>query len=276
MAVQARESEWTARLPRAIQRRVDRVARALSYRVGQVAAADRGRQGGKPRICIWAAAFQADILALTHALADSGEVDLLVVTPRPEVFRRQPIQQVKPLPCRILDRHQWRSLFAAQRFGADLVIIDNLFPDYPIAPRLMVLWHGLGMWKVKPRAEITTFAEQARPHAGDVTQPNPRFLAQCYGELTYKWWVREWGLAPECCEQLGMAYSDWILHPPYSREYARRSIGLPDQGGPTVLLSLSWHYGSRFGTWGHLTEIARLVSETVASYHGDVLLCLHM
>jgi len=36
-----------------------------------------GKPPGKPRICIWATALQADILALTHALADSQEVELL-------------------------------------------------------------------------------------------------------------------------------------------------------------------------------------------------------
>ena len=36
-----------------------------------------GKPPGKPWVCIWATALQADILALTHALADSQEVELL-------------------------------------------------------------------------------------------------------------------------------------------------------------------------------------------------------
>jgi hypothetical protein len=267
--------QWAAYVARGIQRRLDRLAWWVGDRAARIFVTLTGTPPGKPRICIWATALQANILALTHALADSQEVELLIAVLNVEEFLREPIQQCKPLSCRILERTRWQTAFAVRRFRADLAIVDDQLPRSAIAPRLMYLWHGLGMWKVKPRGEISSFVEHVRPHVGDVTRANPRFLAQSYGPTTYTWWIREWGFAPECCKQLGMAYSDWLLTPPYSRAYARQAIGLPERSGPTVLLSLSWHYGSRFGLWGDLADIAALVAKTIEPLNGQVLLCLH-
>ncbi len=162
-----------------------------------------------------------------------------------------------------------------QRFRANVVIIDDEPPDFQVAPRLLYLWHGLGMWKVKPRAEISGFPQWLSRHVGDVRRSTPRFRAQCYGERSRGWWIMWWGFAADCCIPWGMAYSDWLLAPPYGREYARRAIGLPAAAGPTLLLCLSWHYGSRFGAWGDLADIVSLVAASATERGGYVLLCMH-
>jgi hypothetical protein len=229
----------------------------------------------RPRVVIWARALQTDILVLTHALIDSGVVEVLVVAGNRDALAREPIQQVKPLRCRLLRPDHITTVWALRRFRANLVIIDDEPPDFQVAPRLLYLWHGLGMWKVKPRGEIDGFPLWLSRHVGDVRQPNRRFRAQCYGEPSRNWWITEWGFAAESCIPWGMAYSDWLLAPPYSRAEARHAIGLPAGGGPTFLLCLSWHYGSRFGTWQDLADIVAVVADAATERDGHVLLCLH-
>ena len=259
------------------------VARVLRYRIPWLfrwAAYHGGRLRStapttrKPRVLIWAWALQSDILVLAHALADTGEADLLVVTLDSAPFLDAPIQQLKPLRCPILTQKTVRSAFACGRFRADLVITDGPLPEFPMAPRLLYQWHGLGHWKVKPRAEISMFAELARPHVGDVRSANPHFLVGCYGQRDAAFRQREWGFASECCRLFGMPFSDWLLVPPYTREAARRAIGLRTDG-PTVLLCLSWHFGNRFANWGDLADIVSVVAAEMSARNGEVILCMH-
>lgn len=258
-----------------LKRRSLWAARWLADRAGRIVLPFIPKRKGRVGICVWATVLQTDILCLTHALDSCDEVDLLVVTPYVKIFLNQPIQKVKPLRCRILDRRRWFTLFKVRLFRPHLVIIDDLLPAYPLGAKILYLWHGLGMWKVKPRGEIAGFTHKVERYVGDVTQPNDRFRAQGYGEITSRWWSREWGFAPENCKNMGMAYSDWIMSPPYSKSFARKCIGIPENNKPTVLLSLTWHYGSKFGLWGELTEIATQVLNIVDRYEGNLIFCLH-
>jgi hypothetical protein len=224
---------------------------------------------------VWASCLQTDILALTHALADCGAVELQVATSRPRTFREQLIQRVKPLNVPLLDIEHWATLCRVRRFQPELIITDGQLPEIPLASRLLYMWHGLGMWKVKPREEIADFAMQAHPHAGDITRPTARFLAHGYGDTTCSWLTAGWGIAPENCRPMGMPFSDWILSPPYDRRQARKAIGLGDALGPTVALSLTWHYGARMDAWGRLNDLAAAVLERIRRHRGRLLLCLH-
>jgi hypothetical protein len=235
------------------------------------------RPDGRTRVCVYSTYLQADALAMAHAFQDEPGVDLLIVTDRVDAILAQPLQEHRPLRCRILSKRSARTSFHVQRFRADVYLadLDLPAPGTKVA-RLVYCWHGLGMWKVKPAGELGELRTALAGLVGDVGRPNPRFLAQSYGATSAAMWTRWFGFAAENCQLFGMPFADWLRGSgaPYSRAEARRHLGV-EHPGPVVLLCLSWHYGTDFGNWGAWPELVTRLARRTASRGGTVLLCLH-
>lgn len=238
------------------------------------------------RILLWVSTLQADILALALHLDGRDDCELLIATDGLEAWWGEPIARVRPLRAPMLERSERVTRDAVARFQADVVVCDNHFPEFPAAPRVVHLWHGLG-WKATSAGDIGTRLDHIRRlSGGDPRQPNANFLAQCYHQRDRDWRVSSWGIAPENCRVVGSCFSDLLLAPPYRREELAPAYRIPVGERPTLLVSFTWHYGRIFpGSWqpkrfgrspmdadlGFLAEVAGRARD-----HGtSILLCLH-
>jgi hypothetical protein len=238
------------------------------------------------RVLLWISTLQADILALALHLDGRSDVDLLIATDGLAQFQAEPMARARPITAPMLERSAPGARDAVTRFKADVVVCDNHFPEFPAAPRVVHLWHGLG-WKATPPGDIATrLGHIERLSGGDPRRPNANFLAQCYHQRDRDWRTESWGVARENCRIVGSCFSDLLVAPPYSREDLAPHYRIPVGRRPTLLVSFTWHYGRVFpGSWqprlfgrspmdadlAFLGDIAARASDHGAS----VLLCLH-
>jgi hypothetical protein len=238
------------------------------------------------RVLLWVSTLQADILALALHLDGRADVDLLIATDGLAEFRAEPIALARPIAAPLLERGAGGTRDAVARFQADVVVCDNHFPEFPAAPSVVHLWHGLG-WKATPPGDIATrLGHISRLSGGTPRQPNANFLAQCYHERDKAWRMKSWGVAPENCRVVGSCFSDLLIAPPCTREELAPRYRIPVGVRPTLLVSFTWHYGRIFpGSWqpklfgrapmdADLAFLGQVAGR--ASDHGaNLLLCLH-
>lgn len=241
---------------------------------------------GPTRILLWVSTLQADILALALHLDARADVELLIAADGLAAWRAEPIAAVRPLRAPMLERGDSATRSAILGFKADVVVCDNHFPEFPAAPRVVHLWHGLG-WKATPPGDIDTRLGHIRRLSGsDPRKPNANFLAQCYHERDKSWRVDAWGVAAENCRVVGSCFSDLLIAPPYRRADLASRYRIPVGNRPTLLVSFTWHYGRIFpGSWqprlfgrspmeADLAFLGQVAAR--ASDHGaSILLCLH-
>lgn len=244
------------------------------------------------RVLIWATHLQTDILALTLHLDRSTGVELLVAAKDVETYLREPIAHARPLSCQLVDISAKDALERCRDFGADVVVADNHRPPPGLAPRFAYMWHGLG-WKARSREDLGDLYRDVEQITGlDPRGPNPRFLAQCYGEPDRAWRIQQWGLHPDSCPIIGMSFTDLLLHPPYTRQELAPHYSIDVVRRKTLLMSLTWHYGGLFarrpGLLGSIGITGRArqaqqrdllfleaVFAAVEAEGGNVLFCMH-
>lgn len=239
------------------------------------------------RVLIWATTLQADLLALTLELDGDPACELLVVAAGAAAFLAEPIAGARPLASQVIDLDNPDMREAVTRFAADVVVVDNHFPAFPVAPRVLMMWHGAG-WKSRSRSNLKGLSRHvARQTGAGIFEPNPRFMALCHGAPDRQWRIEQWHLDAGSCALVGMPFSDLVLAPPYSRADVASRYSIDVLRRPTVLLNLTWHYGRLFpGSWTSgilpfratyaadldaLTEIVELVG----GHGANLLLCLH-
>jgi hypothetical protein len=244
------------------------------------------------RVLIWATHLQTDILALAAWLDRRDDIALMIVTPGAARFSETRIARALKFRAALLDRRDSATLQKARAFVADVVVADNHVPPPGTAPRLFYMWHGLG-WKARSRLDLQIFYHQVKQLTGiDPRLPNPNFKAQCYGPSDRAWRIDDWQLPPESCVEIGMAFSDLLLAPPYAREQAAAGYKLDVRRRRTVLMAITWHYGGVFAVrpslWRTLLSLfgrtpinrkdvaflARMI-EAVEERHANLLICLH-
>ena len=193
------------------------------------------------RVLIWATTLQADILALALHLDTCSDVELIVAAEGLEAYRRSMMARVRPLRAPLLDMNEPSTRDAIARLSPDVVVCDNHYPHFEAAPRVCSMWHGLG-WKARPQADLTTFYKHIKRLTGtDPRSPNPRFLAQCYGEPDRAWRIDNWKLDPASCRTIGMAFSDLLREPPYTKAQLADSYAIDVSARKTLLVNLTWH-----------------------------------
>lgn len=227
------------------------------------------------KICIWTTSLQADTLALAIALDRDPEVELLVVAASLDAYRNEPIARFCPLGCRMLDRGCDDHESAVRAFKADVFFADNHMPKYLAGDKMVFFWHGVPL-KIRPRRDIRSFHKNSKRLVGTTTQPNPRFLAQCYHQMDYRHRIEHWNIDESNCRIWGSAYSDLLLNPPYQRRDLADYYGLDTDGRKNILLSLTWNFGARaFGVLGDDDAIYRELLETAAAHDANLIFSLH-
>ncbi|MCD6500283.1 MAG: hypothetical protein J7M25_18460 [Deltaproteobacteria bacterium] len=226
------------------------------------------------KVCFWTTTLQADILSLAYQIEQSGRHESIIVTPDPDPFFSEPLAQAMPLHAPVLRRKAFGTNARVRRFRPDVIVADNHLPPRGLSERLAYFWHGLG-WRVRGPDGLAQFHKKASILVGDVREPNPNFMAQCYGPADHKSRIEDWGIAPQNCRILGMAYSDLILNPPYSKENLAPFYSIDILNRPTVLLSLTWAFGRTLQRFGNDIETIDRLFSSVEARGGNVLFCLH-
>ena len=243
------------------------------------------------RVLVWATHLQTDILAVAAHLDRCPNVDLLIVTPGADVFLREPYARLRPLSAPVLDRDDPATHDAVMAFSADIAVADNHIPPRGYAQRLFYMWHGLG-WKARSRLDLHVFYHQVQQLTGvDPRTPNPGFMAQCYGPTDQQWRVSNWGLPHSACAPVGMAFSDLLLQPPYTKQDIASEFRIDVMGRKTVALAITWHYAGIFARQPRFGPLTRSLSswqayqndlrflrrtvELVQKLGANLLICLH-
>ncbi len=227
------------------------------------------------KICIWTTSLQADTLALAIALDRDPEIELLVVAANLDAYRLEPIAQFCPLSCRLLDREKDGHEAIVRAFDADVFILDNHIPRYLAGRKMVYFWHGVPL-KIRPSRDIRSFHRYSTRLVGKTTRPNPRFLAQCYGQMDYRHRIEHWKLDSSNCRIWGSAYSDLLLNPPYRREDLEDYFRLDVTRRKNILLSLTWNFGAKaFAELGDDDEVYAGILEIARQHDANIIFSLH-
>jgi hypothetical protein len=227
------------------------------------------------KICFWSTTFQADNQALAYHLAQRPGCQVLVALERPERYAGEAVHAVLGFGGRLLDRAAPGTQAEIERFGADVVVIDNHVPPYRIAPRMLVLWHGFG-WRID---DLSQMRRDLRKHVGDVTRPSERFRWQAFGEWDRGYRIEHSQLAGENVIALGSAYSDWLkpdstVQRGFDRARVQAHYGI-DLSRPTVLLALTWHHGGSLHHWGDERELLDRLLRHLETRGANALVRMH-
>lgn len=232
--------------------------------------------GRKFRVCFWATTFQADILTFARYLGDRPEYEVMVVMEDPNAFKKEGIQLLRPVRARFLDMNSLiPSLIKAKLFRAHVLIVDNHFPPIRLAPRVMMLWHGLGWKGPQDEQEFVHVHNALQRHVGGGKIPNPRLIWQCFGPIDLVQRNQGSGIAKENLMDLGAAFTDDLLHPILSKEDCAPYYPFEVAGIPTVLLALTWHHGSALSHWGKDEVLYREFLDFMDQIGTNVIIRMH-
>jgi hypothetical protein len=227
------------------------------------------------KVCIWTTSLQADTLALAIAMDKDPAIELIIVTKGKDAIVSEPIFKFIPLGCQILDRKLDDYASAIKGFNPDIVYADNHLPTFSVPDKFLYHWHGLPL-KIRPAKDLKAFHRHTNRLIGNTKKPNPRFLAQCYGNVDYEHRVNKWQLAKENCRIWGSAFADLLLSPPYQKRDLEGYFDLDLTSRKTVLLSITWHFGDKiFGVLGDDDKIFEGIVKIVNDMEANLIISMH-
>ena len=228
------------------------------------------------KVCFWTTTFQADVWALTRYMCKDERFEPLVVVENRAGFLREPIQQLLPISCQLLDKDAKDTVRRAQDFAPDVTIVDNLFPKKKLSPKVFVLWHGFG-WK-GPN-DIKEFSRKhkhiKRLSGSSSMEPNENFIWQCFGPTDLEHRNAVSGFARENLRSLGAAFTDELLAGSISRAQALQQYPKLAGAKRVGLVALTWHYGRAFSHWGEDMELFRRLFDHMAQRQCAPILRMH-
>lgn len=208
------------------------------------------------KVCFWTTTFQADVLALARWMCADDRFEPIVALESPTAFEKEPIQQLLPVSCPLLDRDAGDVLDRIRDFAPDVTVVDNHFPPKRLSEHLFVLWHGFGWKGPNDVKEFGAIHKAIRRLTGASSmKPNPRFLWQCFGDTDLEHRNGVSGFARENLASLGSAFTDELVAPRIDRADAKAHYPDLPEGRKVILVALTWHYGRAFAHWGDDIEL---------------------
>ncbi|MBN1944318.1 MAG: CDP-glycerol glycerophosphotransferase family protein [Bradymonadales bacterium] len=230
--------------------------------------------GSRPlQVTVWATTFGADLLSLCRFLDRREEVRLTIFLQNPRIFRKEAVFRLSPLRAPLLRRRRL-PLHLAFSSRADVTIVDNGVPLLKSSRTLFVLWHGFG-WKGPDDRNAFAFMRQCiARHWGDPTQPNHRFLWQCFGEWDRRFRAEVSGFHPDNLAVLGSAFHDEVADP-LDRAVVAPFYPFDIQKRKTVLLAPTWHYDGIFSQWGREADLFEQLLSRLEARGVNLILRMH-
>ncbi len=203
------------------------------------------------RVCIWATTFQADIFTFTRYLCAHEDYEVIVAMDDIEKFKNEPVWQLMPVECRMLDKSDKKTIKTLRSFAPHVTIIDNHPPPKKFSPYLFNIWHSWG-WKgpqdKKEFKHVFKLIKSLTGHRGD--RPNPYYRWNCMGPSDFEHREKVSGLAADNLLALGSPFVDDILAAPFSKEALLDYYPAGFAGRKVVLIALTWHFGRALAHWG--------------------------
>ena len=225
-------------------------------------------------VLVWATTFGADLWSFTKFLDGRSGVTVKVVMDDPDRFRSQGVHELFPLDAELVERRFWHYVLGVPGFDADVTIMDNRTPFLRTAPKALMLWHGFGWKGPDSEDELWWLHRSLRRTWGDVREPNPDFIWQCFGPWDKKHRTEVTGLHPDNCHLLGAASHD-DLRTPMDRSQAQPYYPFDVADTPTVLVAPTWHYGEVFDHWGTDADLIDRLVRHIGAQGANVILRLH-
>ena len=200
----------------------------------------------------------------------------LVVLEDKAGFLDQPIQQLMPVSCELLDRNMGDTMRRAENFQPHVTIVDNQFPKKKLSPKLFVLWHGFG-WK-GPN-DVKEFARKhnhiRRLSGSSSMEPNDNFIWQCFGPTDLEHRNTVSGFARENLRSLGAAFTDELLQTTLCRDRVLHYYPELRGAGSVGLIALTWHYGRALAHWGEDLNLLERLFDHMASRQCAPIVRMH-
>ena len=225
-------------------------------------------------VLVWATTFGADLWSFTKFLDGRSGVTVKVVMDDPDRFRSQGVHDLYPLDAELVERRFWHYVLGVPGFDADVTIMDNRTPFLRTAPKALMLWHGFGWKGPDSEDELWWLHRSLRRTWGDVREPNPDFIWQCFGPWDEKHRTEVTGLHPDNCHLLGAASHD-DLRTLMDRSQAQPYYPFDVADTPTVLVAPTWHYGEVFEHWGTDADLIDRLVRHIGAQGANVILRLH-
>ncbi len=207
--------------------------------------------GDRVRVCIWATTFQADIFTFTRYLCAHDDYEVILAMDNIEKYKSEPIWQLMPVECRILDKSDKKTIKTLKSFAPHVTIIDNHPPPKKISPYLFNIWHSWG-WKgpqdKKELKHVFKLIKSLTGHPGD--KPNPYYRWNCMGPSDFEHRKNVSHVAAENLLTLGSPFTDDIVAAPFSRDSLLDYYPAEFSGRKIVLIALTWHFGRALAHWG--------------------------
>lgn len=228
------------------------------------------------RVCFWTTTFQADVWALARYMCNDERFEPLVVVEDKVGFLREPIQQMLPVSCLLLDKDAGDTLRRAREFAPDVTIVDNQFPKKQLSPKLFVLWHGFGWKGPNDVKEFSKKHKHIRRLSGASSmEPNENFIWQCFGPTDLEHRHAVSGFARQNLRSLGAAFTDELLEGSITPEQALGHYPGLAGADRVGLIALTWHYGRAFSHWGEDVEVLKHLFDHMAKRQCAPIVRMH-
>jgi hypothetical protein len=231
----------------------------------------------KLKVCLWPTTLQANIYSIARHLASRpDQFDTCTVVDGLESYRREPIFELAPVGGTLLDRAAPDLKARLTQFAADVLVVDNHHPPFPVAPGLVNVWHGFGWRGPEDRESFAQVFADVRKHTGQpADEPNPCFRWITAGPTNFEHRVRITGFHPDNVLPLGQAFIDDVLKFNLGRAQLERFYPDAFRGRKIALFAPTWHFGRIFSHWGDDFEILERVFSHLAREGAALIMRMH-
>ena len=225
-------------------------------------------------VLVWATTFGADLWSFVKYLSHRSDATVKVVMDDPQTFLRQGVAKLYPLDVEFIRRQAVNQLFGVRSFNPDVTVMDNRVPVGRTAPKGFMVWHGFGWRGPNDEKEFWWLHRSLHRAWGDVREPNPNFLWQCFGPWDFEHRTTVSRINPENCAVLGAASHD-DLRAPIDRALAQPFYPFDILGRPTVLIAPTWHYGDPFAHWRDVPDLLEQLLKKISDRGANAIIRLH-
>lgn len=228
------------------------------------------------KVCFWATTLQANIFSLAHYMSSAPRFEAVAAVPNRRAYLQEPINQVYPLPCQLLERDDPQTWKHLQRFAADVTVVDNHYPPARLSPLLVNVWHGFGWRGPEDRVRFKETFRSIRKLTGTpADQSNAAFMWVCAGETNRRYRIHTTGFHPDTVFATGQAYTDDMVRARISRDAALAYYPRHFARKKIVLFAPTWHFGRIFSHWGDDLAILREMAARIDAAGGALILRMH-
>ncbi|HLE56600.1 MAG TPA: CDP-glycerol glycerophosphotransferase family protein [Rhodothermia bacterium] len=224
-------------------------------------------------ILVWATTFGADLWSFVKYLSKRSGVTVKVIMDDPETFLNQGVARLYPLDVDFVRRRAVHH-FGLPSFSPDVTIMDNRVPFGRTAPKGLMVWHGFGWRGPNDEKEFWWLHRSLRRAWGDVREPNPDFLWQCFGQWDFEHRTTVSRIHAENCVVVGAASHD-DLRVPIDRAVVQPYYPFDITARRTVLIAPTWHYGDPFAHWGGVPDLLDRLMRRISDRGANVIIRLH-